>query len=60
MYLVGSDVSGKSALITGGTSGIGAAIANGCFEGTVVFLWSPAATFITGIILPVDGGYLLS
>src|SRR6202012_2954673 len=32
MYLVMFDVSGKSAFITGGTSGIGAAIANGFFE----------------------------
>ncbi len=28
--------------------------------GAVVFLCSPAAAFITGIILPVDGGYLIS
>lgn len=28
--------------------------------GAVVFLCSPAAAFITGTILPVDGGYLVS
>jgi NAD(P)-dependent dehydrogenase (short-subunit alcohol dehydrogenase family) len=28
--------------------------------GAVVFLCSPAAAFITGTILPVDGGYLIS
>ncbi len=28
--------------------------------GAVVFLCSPAAAFITGAILPVDGGYLIS
>jgi NAD(P)-dependent dehydrogenase (short-subunit alcohol dehydrogenase family) len=28
--------------------------------GAVVFLRSPAAAFITGTILPVDGGYLIS
>lgn len=28
--------------------------------GAVVFLSSPSAAFITGVILPVDGGYLVS
>lgn len=28
--------------------------------GAVVFLCTPAAAFITGVVLPVDGGYLIS
>ena len=32
----------------------------GDIAGTAVFLCSPAAQFVTGVVLPVDGGYLIA
>lgn len=44
---------GKIALVTGASRGLGLEIA-----GAVVFFASPAASYVTGQILAVDGGYL--
>ena len=52
---------GKTAIVTGAGSGSGRTIAKrlGCEgerKGAVVFLCSPAADFITGHIVNIDGG----
>ncbi len=64
---VSFDFAGKTILVTGGSGGIGGAIVARTplgrwgeadeMAGAVLFLCSPAAGFITGVTLPVDGGY---
>ena len=43
------DLSGKTALVTGSNRDI---------AGACVFLCSPAADYVNGVVLPVDGGWL--
>lgn len=54
-------LAGRHALVVGGTSGIGAGIAAALHAaGAVVSLCTDAAAFVTGVVLPVDGGYLIN
>ena len=67
------DLTGKVAVVTGGNGGIGFGMARGLartsagrwgdiedFEGLAIFLAIPASKFITGVAIPVDGGFSVS
>lgn len=45
------------AVVTGAASGIGRAIADGLVD---LFLLAPASGYVNGVLLPVDGGSLLT
>jgi NAD(P)-dependent dehydrogenase (short-subunit alcohol dehydrogenase family) len=55
------DLSGRVAVVTSATGVLGGAMANGLARAgarvgvTLVWLCSPAARFVTGVVVPVDG-----
>ena len=51
------DVRGRTAVITGGSGHLGSP---DDLVGTLLWLVSPASSFVTGIVVPVDGGFSAS
>jgi NAD(P)-dependent dehydrogenase (short-subunit alcohol dehydrogenase family) len=49
-------MTGRRAIVTGGSNGIGVAIALTRAAGLVLFPASPAADFINGACIPLEGG----
>ena len=51
------NLKGRVAVVTGASSGLGKQMAKGFAEAGAIFIASDEASYVTGVILPIDGGY---